>query len=369
MINRDYFAHNTPEGLTPQQRTDAAGYLGAVGENIVNRGVSPGPINPTTAIIQEHRDLFVDLGVAGRGHRLNILDARYKEAGIGQAVGDFQGFSTSMVTQDFGIPDPTHRFVTGVAFNDTVVADKFYTVGEARAGVKVNNGPLTGAAGDYALAISTVAQNITFAAGGLPNTITVAINAGTDNVKLDVVNGNSIFSSTSVTSVSGARAITLLGIGNINAVGAAAGEVLTGNRGINTISGNGGADTLRGGPNRDTLTGGADPDTFAYNAVSESGVTAATRDTITDFVHLIDTLDVSKIDASTILPDNNAFTLIGSQSFSTTSEGQLRSQKFNSPGTDNDFTMVFGDTDADTDAEFTIKLKGIITLTPEDITP
>ena len=88
--------------MTPQQRADSAGYAGLVGENIVVREESPGPINPTTAIIQEHKDLFVNSGIPGRGHRLNILDSRYKEAGIGQSVGDFKGFSSSMVTQELG---------------------------------------------------------------------------------------------------------------------------------------------------------------------------------------------------------------------------------------------------------------------------
>ena len=51
-----------------------------------------------------------------------------------------------MVTQDFGIPNPTRRFLTGVAFNDTVTRDAFYTIGEARANVLVNGGATTSSA-------------------------------------------------------------------------------------------------------------------------------------------------------------------------------------------------------------------------------
>jgi Ca2+-binding RTX toxin-like protein len=392
MIARHYFEHDTPEGVTPQQRATGAGYTGQVGENIAQLGVSPGPIDPTTAIIQEHKNLFVDAGIPGRGHRLNILDNRYKEVGIGQSVGDFGGFSTSMVTQDFGIPDPTRRFLTGVAFNDTVVADKFYTVGEARVGVKVNNAATGGAAGGYVLSISTAAQNIVFSAGGLANPITVAIKAGADNIKLDVVNGNTIFSSTSVTHIGGAKAITLLGVANINATGAGVAEVITGNRGPNNLTGNGapdtlrggpgndilnggpGADTIDGGPGRDTLTGGPDADKFHFNAVAESGLTDATRDVIADFVHslnvnLADKIDVSAIDASSILPDNNAFEWRGTGAFTTSSAGQLRFQKFDNPDTANDFTIVSGDTDADVASEFEIKLQGLINLASTDFTP
>ena len=103
MIHSQFFAHTNPNtGSTPQTRANSAGYSGQVGENIAQRGVSPGPINPTSAIIQQHQDLFVDLGVSGRGHRLNILEASYQEIGVGQAIGTYQGFSTSMVTEHFG---------------------------------------------------------------------------------------------------------------------------------------------------------------------------------------------------------------------------------------------------------------------------
>ena len=385
MIARDYFAHNTPEGVTPQQRATSAGYTGTVAENIAFRGESPGPINPTAAIILEHRDLFVDSGVAGRGHRLNILDARYKEVGVGQSVGDYRGFSSSMVTQDFGIPNLARRFLTGVAFNDTVTPDAFYTIGEARANVLVNGGATTSsAAGGYALAISNAAQNITFSGGGLAIPIAVAIGAGPDNIKLDVVNGNAIFSSGSVRNISGARALALLGVANINAVGASSGEVITGNRGANTLTGNGGPDILRGGlgndtlnggpgldtvdggPQRDLLAGGPDADTFDFNAVAESGLTEATRDVIADFVHLVDKIDVSTIDASSILSGNNAFEWRATGAFTATSAGQLRFQKFDNQGIANDYTMVYGDTDADVASEFEIKLMGLVNLTIVD---
>ena len=286
------------------------------------------------------------------------------------------------------MPNPTRRFLTGVAFNDTVVADKFYTVGEARANVKVNSGAaISGAAGGYALAISNAAQNVVFSAGGLTTPITVAIGAGADNVKLDVVSGSTIFSSTSVRHISGARAITLLGVANISAVGAGGGELITGNRGPNALTGNGGPDTLRGGPGkdtlnggpgidtvdggpgRDTLTGGADSDTFDFNAAAETGLTDATCDVVIDFTHLVDRIDVSTIDASSILPDNNAFAWAGSGGFSTSSAGQLRFKKFDNPGTTYDYTMVYGDTDADVASEFEIRLTGLVTLAPGDFVP
>ena len=78
--------------------------------------------------------------------------------------------------------------------------------------------------------------------------------------------------------------------------GTAAGETLTGGTGADVIAGLAGADTLAGGGGRDTLvggagvdtlSGGADADVFAFNA-GDSGSTAATADTITDFASGLD---------------------------------------------------------------------------------
>ena len=56
-----------------------------------------------------------------------------------------------------------------------------------------------------------------------------------------------------------------------------------------------------GGAGADTMTGGAGNDVFLYRAivrgVAESGPADTARDTITDFVHLSDMLDLSAIDA------------------------------------------------------------------------
>ena len=70
-----------------------------------------------------------------------------------------------------------------------------------------------------------------------------------------------------------------------NATGSAFGDRLSGDNGANVLTGGGGADTLAG-------RGGAD--TFVYTAVLDS--TAAAADTITDFEHGIDKIDLSQID-------------------------------------------------------------------------
>ena len=76
MINRDYFAHDTPEGVTAFQRIANAGYSAiAAGENIAWRSTSGAVTNQL--VLLQHQDLFVDAGIPGRGHRLNILDANF----------------------------------------------------------------------------------------------------------------------------------------------------------------------------------------------------------------------------------------------------------------------------------------------------
>ena len=72
MINRDYFAHDTPEGVTAFQRIANAGYSAiAAGENIAFRSTSGSVTTAMTLML--HQDLFVDAGMPGRGHRLNLL--------------------------------------------------------------------------------------------------------------------------------------------------------------------------------------------------------------------------------------------------------------------------------------------------------
>ena len=95
MHTHDQFYHQeSPQfaqfrtGLDPNHRMTAAGYAPAGtfgwGENISWTGASPGAINPTTAIISQHRDLFLSAG-----HRENIMDGSYREIGVGQELGQF----------------------------------------------------------------------------------------------------------------------------------------------------------------------------------------------------------------------------------------------------------------------------------------
>lgn len=118
-------------------------------------------------------------------------------------------------------------------------------------------------------------------------------------------------------------------------------DILTGDTGDNRIQGGRGNDDVIGGDGNDTLDGGADQDiiiggrgkdimaggeggdVFKFNAVTEMGTTAATRDVITDFNVFLDTIDLTAIDADSTTKAFDRFDFIGSRAFSGEA-GELR---------------------------------------------
>ena len=96
---------------------------------------------------------------------------------------------------------------------------------------------------------------------------------------------------------------------------------LFGNAGVDSLFGLGGNDKLIGGTGRDVLVGGPGNDLFDFNTTAETDTTTTTRDQITDFTHLSDTIDLSTIDAIAG-GANDAFNFIGTAAF--TAAGQAR---------------------------------------------
>lgn len=86
--------------------------------------------------------------------------------------------------------------------------------------------------------------------------------------------------------------LVLLGKGNTTGQGNDSDNHITGNAGNNTLSGGAGLDFLNGGKGNDILTGGADQDNFVF--VKGNGV-----DTVTDFVHGSDYIDILKFSGIT----------------------------------------------------------------------
>ncbi len=134
--------------------------------------------------------------------------------------------------------------------------------------------------------------------------------------------------------------------------GGAGDDQLFGFGGNDLLIGGFGIDTLVGGAGADRMTGGVDGDTFRYNAVADSGVTAATRDTITDFTGGAtgDIIDLSLIDAKTTVVGNDTFSFIGTNVNWGGVAGQLRAY-WTASG-----QIIEGDVNGDKAADFSIAL-------------
>jgi hypothetical protein len=353
MLESDLFSHTETvktksfTGKDPTDRMKNAGYdtTGSFvgGENIAFTG-STGKIDRTAAINAQYRDLFIDKGIDGRGHRLNILNEDYREIGVGQEIGKFKSggtnFNASMITQDFGATG-TDVFVTGVVYNDTKKKDDFFSVGEQVAGRQVSSpgatDDTTGAGGGYELSFSSGAgpKTVTFHLSG--GNVTVDLTVGSSNLKVDVVNGNEVWTNASIGGVSSnVKQIHALGIDDIDLTGSSSGEKFYGNGGQNTFTGDGGNDT------------------FVFHR-GDTAKSNARADIIADF-NAGDIIDVDAMDANSKKKGDQDFKFIDGADF----HGKAGELRFFDSGGD---TFVQGDTNGDGKADFVIRLTGVVALT------
>lgn len=139
-------------------------------------------------------------------------------------------------------------------------------------------------------------------------------------------------------------------------------NMVTGTIGNDSLSGSAGSDRLIGDLGADILTGGLGADRFKFNAEAETGITTTTQDIITDFRRgQGDKIDLSAIDADTALAGDNAF--------SAPTVGRIFSGIFAYPGElyfDKTAHILYGNDDADAEADFSIMLAGVKSLMAED---
>ncbi|MEK7147712.1 MAG: CAP domain-containing protein [Patescibacteria group bacterium] len=99
MAAKSYFAHTSPEGLTPWYWFEKAGYrYSYAGENLA--------INFTDSEDVTHA------WMNSPAHRANIVSAGYTEVGTGIATGVYQGRETIFVAQVYGKPAPIPKLTT-----------------------------------------------------------------------------------------------------------------------------------------------------------------------------------------------------------------------------------------------------------------
>ncbi len=148
--------------------------------------------------------------------------------------------------------------------------------------------------------------------------------------------------------------------------GGAGDDTVMGSRGWDKLYGGKGNDTLIGGVGRDDMTGGADNDTFVFNSIDEGSAIRQTADLIRDFTRGEDKIDLSAIDASTVLVGDNDFVFNGETPATNSDQGEIYFVHSDLEGTLYDRTFVYVDTDGDEEPEMMIKLVGLHDLTADD---
>lgn len=92
MFAKQYFEHESPEGLGPADLAKEAGYAYVlVGENL-----ALGNFANDQDLLQGWMD--------SPGHRANILNPKYREIGVAVGQGMYEGKKTWMAVQEFGTP-------------------------------------------------------------------------------------------------------------------------------------------------------------------------------------------------------------------------------------------------------------------------
>jgi len=92
LFAKQYFEHVSPTGVGPSGLAQNVGYdYIVIGENL-----ALGNFDGDKALL--------DAWMASPGHRANILNVRYKEIGIAVGQGTFEGKSTWIAVQEFGLP-------------------------------------------------------------------------------------------------------------------------------------------------------------------------------------------------------------------------------------------------------------------------
>jgi len=207
--------------------------------------------------------------------------------------------------------------------------------------------------------------------GGAGNDVYVVDDAG-DVVREAASGGTDVVRSSVNHVLSGpVENLILTGSASITGTGNMLDNQITGNDGANrleggtgadTLDGGAGADTLSGGHGLDVLTGGLGGDVFIFGKLSDSGAAIGTADVLSDFSSAQgDRIDLNLLDADRVLQGNQDFVFIGTAAFS--AAGQLRFEYDDGL----DVGMLYASTDADSDAEFAVKLLGVSSLTQQDL--
>jgi hypothetical protein len=190
MYVNNYQGHIGTDGSNPGLRLNSAGYSwNTYGENA---------FATARTVTHGHAGFEVDWGSgpggmqSPAGHRLNIHNGNFREAGIGVTNGLRGSVGPQIVTQDFASRWGITPFITGVVYYD-FNGNNFYDLGEGIGGVRVDVPgsaffAVTANSGGYSVPVTTDGTySVTFSGPDLPaKTLNVSVADGL-NAKLDWV--------------------------------------------------------------------------------------------------------------------------------------------------------------------------------------
>jgi Ca2+-binding RTX toxin-like protein len=199
-------------------------------------------------------------------------------------------------TFDGGAATDTVSYATATAGVSVSLAANTAHGGDAEGDTFISIENLTGSAFDDTLE-GDVSNNVLNGGAG---TDTASYEHATAGVTVNLLSGG-------VQNTIGAGNDTLTSIENLT--GSLFDDMLTGSASGNVLNGFDGNDVLNGGNGADTLIGGSGADRFVFTALANSS--PATPDTVVDFTHGVDLIDLSAIDANTSAAGDQAFAFAG----------------------------------------------------------
>ncbi len=141
--------------------------------------------------------------------------------------------------------------------------------------------------------------------------------------------------------------------------GQAGNDILSGGAGDDRLYGDAGRDTILGSEGKDALSGGQGADVFRWQSQGAIGAALNGANVVRDFSHdAHDRLDLSRLDANSLLSGNQTFAFVGKGEF--TGAGEVR---YEIVGTE---ARVLINTDADLEAEGLIRLANVQGLAAGD---
>ena len=279
----------------------------------------------------------------GTGNDTYIVDH------AGDAVTEYEGEGTDTVQSSV-----TYTLGANVENLTLTGASALQGSGNSAANVLTGNSgvnTLYGLAGNDTLDGGGGADNLL---GGTGNDTYVVDSVGVTITEFGGEGSDTVKSSIDYTLGAELEKLTLTGSADLLGTGNELANTLTGNTGNNVLDGGAGNDTLAGGKGMDSLFGGLGADKYDFNAIVDS-IVGPDRDLVLDFSRGEgDRIDVSTIDANTLLSGNQVFSFIGESVFSGAG-GQLRAV---SGGIDGG-TLVQADVNGDGVADFELGLAGV----------